>query len=194
LKYAQVPVVAAVQGMALGGGCEFVMHAGKRVMALESYVGLVEAGVGLIPAGGGCKEFAVRAADWAAQSATPGEVFNFLQPVFQTIAMAKVAKSAVEAVEFGFARPTDTILFNANELLWWPSAKPAPWPKPAMPRRHGPRHSGRRQDRYRQFRDDAGQHEGGRHDFRPRLPGRPGGGHRPVRWRSRPAVWSMKNG
>lgn len=118
LKYAQVPVVAAVQGMALGGGCEFVMHAGKRVLALESYIGLVEAGVGLIPAGGGCKEFAVRAAEWAAQSATPGEVFNFLQPVFQTIAMAKVAKSAEEAIEFGFAKPSDTILFNANELLW----------------------------------------------------------------------------
>ncbi|HLO64285.1 MAG TPA: enoyl-CoA hydratase/isomerase family protein, partial [Azonexus sp.] len=118
LKYAQVPVVAAVQGMALGGGCEFVMHAGKRVMALESYVGLVEAGVGLIPAGGGCKEFAVRAAEWAAQSATPGEVFNYLQPVFQTIAMAKVAKSAQEVVDFGFAKPSDTILFNANELLF----------------------------------------------------------------------------
>jgi 3-hydroxyacyl-CoA dehydrogenase len=118
LKYAQVPVVAAVQGMALGGGCEFVMHAGKRVMALESYIGLVEAGVGLIPAGGGCKEFAVRAADWASQSATPGEVFNFLQPAFMTIAMAKVAKSAVEAVDYGFARPSDTILFNANELLF----------------------------------------------------------------------------
>ncbi|HXE39161.1 MAG TPA: enoyl-CoA hydratase-related protein, partial [Azonexus sp.] len=118
LKYAQVPTVLAVQGMALGGGCEFVMHAAKRVMALESYIGLVEAGVGLIPAGGGCKEFAVRAADWAAQSATPGEVFNFLQPVFMTIAMAKVAKSAVEAVDYGFAKPTDTILFNANELLF----------------------------------------------------------------------------
>lgn len=118
LKYAQVPVVAAVQGMALGGGCEFVMHATKRVMALESYVGLVEAGVGLIPAGGGCKEFAVRAAQWAAQSATPTELFNFLQPVFTTIAMAKVAKSAQESVAYGFARPTDTILFNAHELLW----------------------------------------------------------------------------
>ncbi len=118
LKYAQVPTVAAVQGMALGGGCEFLMHAGKRVMALESYVGLVEAGVGLIPAGGGCKEFAIRAADWASQSATPGEVFNFLQPVFQTIAMAKVAKSAVEVIDFGFAKPSDTILFNANELLF----------------------------------------------------------------------------
>lgn len=117
LKYAQVPTVAAVQGMALGGGCEFAMHAGKRVMALESYVGLVEAGVGLIPAGGGSKEFAIRAADWAAQSATPGEVFNFLQPVFQNIAMAKVAKSALETIEMGFARATDTVLFNANELL-----------------------------------------------------------------------------
>ena len=118
LKYAQIPTVAAVQGMALGGGCEFVMHAGKRVMALESYVGLVEAGVGLIPAGGGCKEFAVRAADWAAQSNVPGEVFNYLQNAFMTIAMAKVAKSAVEAVDYGFAKPSDTILFNANELLF----------------------------------------------------------------------------
>ncbi|MDR2837053.1 MAG: enoyl-CoA hydratase/isomerase family protein, partial [Azonexus sp.] len=118
LKYAPVPVVAAVQGMALGGGCEFAMHAARRVMALESYAGLVEAGVGLIPAGGGCKEFAIRAADWAAQSATPNEVFNFLQPVFQTVALAKVAKSAVEAIELGFARPDDTILFNAHELLY----------------------------------------------------------------------------
>lgn len=118
LKYAQVPVVLAVQGMALGGGCEFVMHAAKRVMALESYVGLVEAGVGLIPAGGGCKEFAVQAAAWAAQSAIPGEVFNYLQPVFQTIAMAKVAKSAQEAVDLGFAKASDTILFNPQELLW----------------------------------------------------------------------------
>ncbi len=118
LKYAQVPVVAAVQGMALGGGCEFLMHCAKRVLALESYVGLVEAGVGLIPAGGGCKEFAVRAAQWAAQSATPGEVFDFLQPVFQTIAMAKVAGSALEAIDFGFASPTDSVLFNADELLY----------------------------------------------------------------------------
>jgi 3-hydroxyacyl-CoA dehydrogenase len=118
LKYAQVPTVAAVQGMALGGGCEFVMHAARRVLALESYVGLVEAGVGLIPAGGGCKEFAVRAAEWSNRSATPGEVLNFLQPVFQTIAMAKVGKSALEAVEYGFARDTDTVLFNANELLY----------------------------------------------------------------------------
>src|SRR5205085_3911844 len=61
IKYALVPVVAAVRGMALGGGCEFQMHAARTVFALESYVGLVEAGVGLLPAGGGLKEIATRA-------------------------------------------------------------------------------------------------------------------------------------
>ncbi|MDP2794017.1 MAG: 3-hydroxyacyl-CoA dehydrogenase/enoyl-CoA hydratase family protein [Sulfurisoma sp.] len=117
LKYARVPVVAAVQGMALGGGCEFLMHAAKRVLALESYIGLVEAGVGLIPAGGGCKEFALRAAAQAARTPT-NDPMNFIQPVFQTIAMATVAKSALNAKELGFALDTDTVLFNANELLY----------------------------------------------------------------------------
>ena len=117
LKYCRVPTVAAAQGLALGGGCEFLMHANKRVMHLETYVGLVEAGVGLIPAGGGCKEFAVRAAQWAAQSPTPGEVFPFIQQVFTTIAMAKVAKSSIQAIEFGFAQPDDAIVFHPQELL-----------------------------------------------------------------------------
>lgn len=117
-KYAQIPTVAAVQGMALGGGCEFLMHVSHRVLALESYIGLVEAGVGLIPAGGGSKEFAGRAAALAATTATPGEVFPFLQPVFQTIAMARVAKSAIEAVDLGFAREQDIVLFHPGELLF----------------------------------------------------------------------------
>jgi 3-hydroxyacyl-CoA dehydrogenase len=117
LKYAKVPVVAAVQGMALGGGCEFLMHAAKRVIALESYIGLVEAGVGLIPAGGGCKEFAIRAAQHAAKTGG-NDPFEFIQPVFMTIAMATVSKSGAQAKELGFAVDSDKIVFNANELLY----------------------------------------------------------------------------
>ena len=55
------PVVVAVAGLALGGGCELLMHAARRVASIESYIGLVEVGVGLIPGGGGLKEIAVRA-------------------------------------------------------------------------------------------------------------------------------------
>jgi 3-hydroxyacyl-CoA dehydrogenase len=117
LKYAQVPVVAAVQGMALGGGCEFLMHAAKRVIALESYIGLVEAGVGLIPAGGGCKEFAIRAAQ-AATRTGGNDPFEFIQPVFMTVAMATVSKSGAQAKELGFAVEADRIVFNAHELLY----------------------------------------------------------------------------
>ena len=117
LKHAQVPVVAAVQGMALGGGCEFVMHAAHRVMALESYVGLVEAGVGLIPAGGGCKEFALQAETLASRAAG-GDVFPYIQNAFQTVAMATVAKSALEAIDLGFAKASDDILFSPHELLY----------------------------------------------------------------------------
>jgi len=114
IKYALVPVVAAVRGLALGGGCEFQMHAARTVAHLESYVGLVEAGVGLLPAGGGLKELAVR----AAQAAGPGgDVFAQLKPAFEAVAMAKVSASAVEAKELGLLRAGDAVAFNAFELL-----------------------------------------------------------------------------
>ena len=117
LKYARIPTVAAVQGMALGGGCEFVMHCGRRVVALESYIGLVEAGVGLIPAGGGCKEFAIRASRAAARTSS-NDPFEFIAPVFNTIAMAVASKSALNARELGFVLESDPILMNPQELLF----------------------------------------------------------------------------
>jgi len=117
LKYAQVPVVAAVDGMALGGGCELVMHCVRSVATLESYLGLVEAGVGLIPAGGGCKEFALRAAQAAART-TNNDPFAFIAPVFQTIAMATASQSALEAKALGFLREPDLVVFNQHELLY----------------------------------------------------------------------------
>ena len=114
IKYSLVPVVAAVRGLALGGGCEFQMHGAKTVAHLESYIGLVEAGVGLLPAGGGLKELAVRASDAAGAT---GDVFAELKKVFETIAMGKVSTSAVEAKELGLLRGDDVVSFNAFELL-----------------------------------------------------------------------------
>ena len=113
LKFSVVPTVAAVDGLALGGGCEFVMHCDRAVATLESYVGLVEAGVGLLPAGGGCKEFAMR----AAADAKGGEMSPFLQKYFKAVAMAEVSRSAEQARDLGYLRPTDRIVMNRFELL-----------------------------------------------------------------------------
>lgn len=114
LKYSLVPVVAAVRGMALGGGCEFQMHSARTVAALESYIGLVEAGVGLLPAGGGLKEIALRA---SLAAGAGGDVFAQLKPYFETIAMGKVSASALEAKESRLLRDSDVVVFNAFELL-----------------------------------------------------------------------------
>ena len=113
LRYSMIPTVAAVDGLALGGGCEFVMHCDRAVATLESYIGLVETGVGLLPAGGGCKEFAMR----AAQTAIDGDPFPQLKHYFQTVAMAELAKSAEQAKEFGYLRPADTVVMHRFELL-----------------------------------------------------------------------------
>ncbi len=117
IKYSQVPVVAAVSGMALGGGCELILHCAKAVASLESYIGLVEVGVGLIPGGGGLKEGALRGAQ-AAQAAGVSDVFPFIKSWFLNAAMANVSKSALEAQQMGYLRATDTIVFNNHELLW----------------------------------------------------------------------------
>jgi 3-hydroxyacyl-CoA dehydrogenase len=112
-KYALVPTVAAVDGMALGGGCEFIMHSARAVATLESYIGLVEAGVGLLPAGGGCKELVLR----MAQEAKGGDVFPYLRQYFQNVAMAEVSRSAEQARPLGYLRASDPIVMNRAELL-----------------------------------------------------------------------------
>ena len=113
IKHSLVPVVSAVRGLALGGGCEFQMHSARTVAALESYIGLVEAGVGLLPAGGGLHELAIRAA-----KANPEDPFESLKKVFETVAMAKVSGSAMEAKQLGLLRDSDIVVFNAYELLY----------------------------------------------------------------------------
>jgi len=113
MKYASVPVVAAVSGLALGGGCELMLHASKRVASIESYIGLVEVGVGLIPSGGGLKEAAVR----AAADAKGNDLLQFLKHYFMSPATAAVSKSALEAKQMGYLAAGDVIVFNPYELL-----------------------------------------------------------------------------
>jgi 3-hydroxyacyl-CoA dehydrogenase len=114
LRYSMIPTVAAVDGLALGGGCEFVMHCDRAVATMEGYIGLVEAGVGLLPAGGGCKELALR----ASQEAKEGDPFPLLKNYFQSVATAKLAKSAEQAREMGYLRQADTVVMNRFELLF----------------------------------------------------------------------------
>jgi 3-hydroxyacyl-CoA dehydrogenase len=113
LKFSMVPTVAAVDGFAFGGGCEFVMHCDRAVATLESYIGLVEVGVGLLPAGGGCKEFAMK----AAADSKGGDMSPFIQKYFKSVAMAEVGRSAEHAREIGYLRPGDRIVMNRFELL-----------------------------------------------------------------------------
>ena len=115
IKYAPKPVVAAPQGMALGGGCEVILHAAKIQAAAESYIGLVEAGVGLIPGGGGSKEMLTRANEHSA-GGEDLDLFHALKPVFESIAMAKVGTSAEECRDLGYLRREDGVSMNRDRL------------------------------------------------------------------------------
>jgi len=116
LKYAPKPVVAAPQGMALGGGCEVGLHSAKIQAAAEAYIGLVETGVGLIPGGGGTKEMLIRANEHAA-GGEDLDLFHALKPMFEAIAMAKVGTSAEECRELGFLRREDGVSMNRDRLV-----------------------------------------------------------------------------
>ncbi len=112
LKYAPFPVVAAVQGMAFGGGCEVALHADSIVAQAEAQMGLVETAVGLVPGWGGCKELLVRG--FAKHG---NDLLKVLGGAFETIMMAKSSKSAQHARSLGFLRDGDAIVFNRDRLL-----------------------------------------------------------------------------
>ena len=115
LKYAELPVVVAPFGLALGGGCEITLHAARVRASAETYMGLVEVGVGVVPAGGGTKELALRALDRCAgvEGADP---FPFVKRAFETIAFAKVSASGAEALEL-FLTPADSLSPNPDRLI-----------------------------------------------------------------------------
>ena len=113
MRKSGIPVVAAVHGLALGGGCELMMQCDRTVAALDSHIGLVEAGVGLIPSGSGCMELARR----ASLKAGDGDLYPHLKPLFEIVATGKVATSAEMAREYGFLRESDIMVMNSLEAL-----------------------------------------------------------------------------
>ena len=114
LKHGKILTIAAVDGLALGGGCELLLHCNKVVASMNSYIGLVEVGIGALPAGCGSKEMTLR----AYTNKETDDIFPLLSKYFEQIAMAKVSASALEAKEMGYLRADDVIIANPNELLY----------------------------------------------------------------------------
>ena len=117
LRYAQVPVVSAIPGMALGGGGELAVYSARRVAHMESYIGLVEVGVGLVPGAGGLTYIARRAAENAAAS-TGKDILPFLTEGFTAAAMAKVGTSALESKKLGYLLDSDIVVPHRDEVLF----------------------------------------------------------------------------
>ena len=114
LKYAPFPVVGAPSGMALGGGCEVLLHCDAVVAHAETYMGLVEVGVGLLPGWGGCKELLARG---FASSHLPGGPMPKVSRAFEAISMATVGRSAEQARDLLFLRDDDEIVMNRDRVL-----------------------------------------------------------------------------
>ena len=115
LRRAEVPVVSCPAGLAIGGGCEIVLHTDRVQAAAETYIGLVEAGVGLIPAGGGTKEMLARATE--SLPSGDADLLPAVQRVFETIGFAKVSTSAEHARELGYLRPVDGLTMNRERAM-----------------------------------------------------------------------------
>ncbi|PZD72011.1 putative 3-hydroxyacyl-CoA dehydrogenase [Acaryochloris thomasi RCC1774] len=117
LHYFPQPIVAAIRGRVLGGGCELVMACPHVVAAAETYIGLVELSVGLVPGAGGIMTMATWAAEHAATD-DPSDIQPFLKRAFETIGTAKVSGSAYEAQEWGYLPPTAEIVMNSDRRLY----------------------------------------------------------------------------
>ncbi len=114
LKFAPFPVVGAPSGMALGGGCEVLLHCSAVQAHAETYTGLVEVGVGIIPGWGGCKEMLVRCFGNKKRAGGP------MPPVikaFETISVATLSKSADDAKSLLYFDENTRITMNRDRLL-----------------------------------------------------------------------------
>lgn len=115
LKYSKFPVIAAPFNLALGGGCEIILHSNYVQAHIESYIGLTEAALGILPAWGGCKELLSR---FSSNKKTPKGPMPTIIKTFELIGMAKVSTSAHEAKKIGYLKESDGITMNRNRLLF----------------------------------------------------------------------------
>ena len=102
LEAAPIPVVAAVHGHALGGGCEFQMLADHIVIHSEASLGLPESKVGILPAWGGSSRLLGRIGAKAALS---------------LILQGKAANSARQAIAQGLVGASHEVVMAANMVL-----------------------------------------------------------------------------
>ena len=114
IRFSSGPVVAAPFQLTLGGGVEIVQPAAHRVVAAETYMGLVEVGVGLIPGGSGNLRMILNAMDGG--TGRMG-AFQKIQKTFETVGFAKIATSADEAKHLGYLKKNDTIVLNRDHLI-----------------------------------------------------------------------------
>jgi 3-hydroxyacyl-CoA dehydrogenase len=114
IKYAPFPVVGAAAGLALGGGCEMLLHCDAIQAHAELSMGLVETRIGVIPGWGGCKEMLLRL---LAMRDLQREPVAVALAAFGLIAPARVSVSAYEARALGFLRESDPITMNRDRLL-----------------------------------------------------------------------------
>jgi 3-hydroxyacyl-CoA dehydrogenase len=83
-------------------------------------MGLVEVGVGVLPAGGGCKEILVRVTEGIPDGVVEAglNMQYHMAKAFENIAMAKVATSAMEAIELGYIRKTEAINMSRDQQIY----------------------------------------------------------------------------
>lgn len=114
LRKAPFPVVGAVAGLALGGGCEILLHCDRVQAHAETNIGLVERKVGVIPAWGGCRRLLARASANQALAAGP---MPAVMAAFDPIVTAAVSGSALLARDLGLLTAEDSITMQRDRLL-----------------------------------------------------------------------------
>ena len=114
IRFSTGPIIAAPFQLTLGGGVEIVQPAAHRVVAAETYMGLVEVGVGLIPGGSGNLRMILNAIE--GNTGRMG-AFQKIQKTFETVGFAKIATSADEAKKLGYLKDDDTVVLNRNHQM-----------------------------------------------------------------------------